>query len=160
MNNILQLSQSHGISILALCQAVSLPRATYYRYHSETTDISDNLTLPANALFNEQRQTILDLLHSERFVDCTPYQVYYTLLDEGHYYGSVRTFYRLLAENEETQDRRNQRYHRTAVKPELIAEMPNQVWSWDITKLLSFQRQPTFSCMLLLIFIVVMLLVG
>jgi len=89
---------------------------------------------------NDARETILNLLHSERFIDCTLYQVYYTLLDEGQYHGSIRTFYRLLAENGETQERRDQRNHRDAVKPELMATKQNQVWSWDIMKLLSFQR--------------------
>jgi len=91
-------------------------------------------------LTTDQKQEIRVLLHSERFIDSTPYEVYYTLLDEGQYIASVRTMYRILLENDESQDRRNQRNHRDAVKPELIATVPNQVWSWDITKLLSFDR--------------------
>lgn len=95
---------------------------------------------PVNALPEAQRQTMLDILHSERFIDCTPYQIYYTLLDEGKYHGSIRSYYRLLAENGENQERRLQRSHRDAIKPELMACKPNQVWSWDITKLLSIKR--------------------
>lgn len=140
MADITTLSRAQKISVRILCRELSLPRATYYRYQNEKTETLDKTTSPVNALPDDLRQTMLDLLHSERFVDCTPYQVFYTLLDEGQYYGSIRTFYRLLEEKAETQDRRNQRNHRDAVKPELMAEMPNQVWSWDITKLLSFER--------------------
>jgi len=138
MADIKMLHQTKRIPVAALCQGLSLPRATYYRGQSAT--VPSLASSPVNALSNECRQIILDVLHSERFVDCTPYQVYYTLLDEGCYYGSIRTFYRLLSEQGETQDRRIQRDHRNAVKPELMATAQNQVWSWDITKLRSFQR--------------------
>ena len=96
--------------------------------------------IPRNALCDKEKQTVLDLLHSERFVDKTPYDVYHTLLDEGEYYCSMRTMYRLLETQGESKDRRAQRNHRDAVKPELIASIANEVWSWDITKLLSTQR--------------------
>jgi putative transposase len=75
-------------------------------------------------------------LHSERFVDSAPRQVYASLLDEGHYLCSWRTMYRILAEHGETQERRNQLLHPAYAKPELLATAPNQLWSWDITKLL------------------------
>ena len=133
-------NQTKAIPVMALCRGLSLSRATYYRYQAEQSDEPAKNTPPANALSGELRCTMLDLLHSERFVDCTPYQIYYTLLDEGYYYGSIRTFYRLLAEKDETQERRIQRNHRDVVKPELIATAQNQVWSWDITKLLSIRR--------------------
>lgn len=140
MTDITTLHQTNGIPVTALCQGLSLPRATYYRNQPEKSDVPSKTSPPANALSDGLRQRILDVLHSERFVDCTPYQVYYTLLDEGYYYGSIRTFYRLLAEKGETQERRHQRNHRDAVKPELMATAHNQVWSWDITKILSLQR--------------------
>lgn len=132
-------SQAHKIPVAALCRELSLPRASYYRHQTEKSGQRPS-TSPANALPDNHRKIILDLLHSERFVDCTPYHVYYTLLDEGHYYASIRTFYRLLAEKGETQERRDQRNHRDAIKPELMATAYNQVWSWDITKLLSTSR--------------------
>ena len=72
-------------------------------------------------------------MHSERFVDATPYEVFYILLDEGQYIASIRTMYRILLEVGESKDRRNQRNHKDAVKPELIATAPNEVWSWDIS---------------------------
>jgi len=141
MSDISTASKAKEISVTALCQELALPRATYYRHRIKKAKTSvSKAQSPANALSGTLRQTMLDLLHSKRFVDCTPYQVYYTLLDEGHYYASIRTFYRLLAEKGETQDRRNQRKHRDAVKPELVAMAQNEVWSWDITKLLTFQR--------------------
>jgi putative transposase len=78
---------------------------------------------------------ILDVLHSERFVDKAPRTVYATLLDEGIFLCSVSTMYRILRANGEVLERRKQRNHRNYTKPELLATQPNQVWSWDITKL-------------------------
>jgi putative transposase len=79
---------------------------------------------------------VLDILHEPRFVDLAPAEVYATLLDEGRYLCSERTMYRVLAENQEVRERRNQLRHPEYKKPELLATAPNQVWSWDITKLL------------------------
>ena len=89
----------------------------------------------ALALSSPERQLVLDALNSERFADSAPATVYATLLDEGRYLGSVRTMYRLLAANSACRERRNQRRHTAYAKPELLAIGPNQVWSWDITKL-------------------------
>jgi putative transposase len=82
-----------------------------------------------------ERQQVLDLLHSQRFVDSSPAQIYATLLDEGRYLCSIRTFYRLLQSQHEVRERRNQLRHPSYQRPELLATAPNQVWSWDITKL-------------------------
>ncbi len=87
-------------------------------------------TLPAG-----QRQDVLDLLRSPRFADLAPAEIYATLLDEGIYHCSISTMYRILAENSEVHARRRQLRHPTYTKPELLAVAPNQVWSWDITKL-------------------------
>ncbi len=76
------------------------------------------------------------MLHAPRFVDVAPAEVYATLLDEGRYLASERTMYRLLAAEGESGERRRQSVHPTYAKPELLATGPNQVWSWDITKLL------------------------
>lgn len=103
-----------------------------------------SLALSKNSLGEAENKIILDLLHSERFVDKTAYQVYNTLLDEGIYYGSVRTIYRILERENENKERRILRNHRDAVKPELIATRPNEVWSWDITKLLTFNKWSYF----------------
>ena len=80
-------------------------------------------------------QAILDALHSSRFADLAPDEVWAVLLDEGTYLGSVSTYYRVLREAGESRERRRQATHPAAVKPELVATGPNQVWSWDITKL-------------------------
>ena len=90
---------------------------------------------PPLALDTRERQALLDTLNSERFVDTAPAAVHATLLDEGRYLGSVRTMYRLLAANGGCRERRNQLTHPAYSKPELLALAPNQVWSWDITKL-------------------------
>ena len=90
---------------------------------------------PPMALDSQEKQALLDTLNSERFVDTAPAAVYATLLDEGRYLGSVRTMYRLLATDGGSRERRNQLIHPAYTKPELLAVAPNQVWSWDITKL-------------------------
>jgi putative transposase len=77
----------------------------------------------------------LDVLHAERFWDQAPSSVYATLLDEGTYLASIATMYRLLRTHGETGDRRRHATHPARVKPELVADGPNQCWSWDITKL-------------------------
>jgi len=140
MSEIKSLSHNNPVPINRLCRELMLPRASYYRQQIDNAVSKPPSIKPANALDDDSQQVIRDLLHSERFVDCTPYQVYYTLLDKGQYYASISTFYRLLAERGESQPRRDQRSHRDAIKPELIATAHNQVWSWDITKLLCVQR--------------------
>lgn len=139
MNDIRQCHQQYKVAQSVLCNALNIPRGSYYR--QQTCSLNKKVQKPPrNKLNPQEQQQVLDLLHSERFCNCTPYEVFYTLLDEGQYYCSVRTMYRILAERAETQDRRNQRCHRDAIKPELIAVRPNEVWSWDITKLLSTTR--------------------
>jgi transposase InsO family protein len=141
MNYIKKISEEKDIALAALCDSLQISRATLYRENNTVSHSTAACTKkPHNALSEEHKQKILGLLHEERFIDATPYDVYYTLLDEGHYVASIRTMYRVLLEAGESLDRRNQRNHRDAIKPELIAIAPNQVWSWDITKLLSFNR--------------------
>ncbi len=91
---------------------------------------------PSRALSLAERQSVCDALYAERFMDKAPTQVYATLLDEGTYHCSIRTMYRLLAAEHEIRERRNQLRRPAYQKPELLATAPNQVWSWDITKLL------------------------
>ena len=90
---------------------------------------------PPLALTPGEQQTLLGILNDQRFADTAPAAVHATLLDEGSYLGSVRTMYRLLAANGGCRERRDQRRHPIYSKPELLAVAPNQVWSWDITKL-------------------------
>ena len=141
MNYMKQVSEEKNVALSALCENLQVSRATLYRSNNnELHNVINHTKNPHNALCHAQKHKILDLLHSERFVDCTPYDVYYTLLDEGKYIASIRTMYRVLFEAGEFGDRRNLCNHRDAIKPELIATAPNQVWSWDITKLLSVNR--------------------
>lgn len=135
MNTVATLAPRVGV--VNACEGLGVARASYYRYQAR----DDNPPLPAMrprspmALSEAERQQVLELLHSERFVDQAPPTVYATLLDEGQYLCSVRTMYRILAEAEEVRERRNQCRHPVYAKPELLATAPNQVWSWDITKL-------------------------
>lgn len=140
MNEITQLCKEQRLSTSVLCDAMLIPRTTYYRKQNPVAKTNQNHAQPCNALDSTEKQKVLDLLHSEAHIDKTPYQLFYHLLDQGQYYCSIRTLYRLLAEQGETKDRRAQRCHKNAVKPELIATRQNQVWSWDITKLKSHQR--------------------
>ena len=131
-----QLGQSIGV--LAACQALKVPRSSLYR--SRQVDASGSeLAEPAKsprALSQAEKETILQLLNGERFQDLAPREVYATLIDEGIYLCSYRTMYRILTENAEVRERRNQLRHPNYIKPELLATQPNQLWSWDITKLL------------------------
>ena len=90
---------------------------------------------PPLALHAQEQQALLATLNSERFADTAPAAEYATLLGEGIYLGSVRTMYRLLGAGDGCRERRNQLTHPAYTKPELLAIAPNQVWSWDITKL-------------------------
>jgi putative transposase len=95
---------------------------------------------PPNKLTERERQHVLSVLRSPEYCDLAPAQVWAQLLDEGIYLCSIRTMYRLLAAAGENRERRRQRTHPARKKPELIARAPNQVWSWDITKLAGPER--------------------
>ena len=118
-----------------------MPQASWYRRHRASPAPARREPVPhrdraqPRALTAPERQAILDALHSPRFADLAPGEVWAILLDEGVYLGSQSTFYRLLRAAGETRERRRQATHPAAVKPELLATGPNQVWSWDITKL-------------------------
>lgn len=130
---------SSEIGIKPACEALEVSRAGFYRTQMQKNPILlEFKKLPSSprALSSEERQEVLDILHTERFVDKAPYEVYATLLDEGQYHCSIRTMYRILDENTEVKERRNQLSHPVYQKPELLSTAPNQVWSWDITKLL------------------------
>lgn len=126
------------IAVSPLCRALGIARASYYRAINPAPESPPprERTVSTRALSAPERQLVLDVLHSERFVDVAPTEVHATLLDEGIYHCSVRTMYRILHENQEVRERRRQSRHPRYVKPQLEATAPNQVWSWDITKLL------------------------
>jgi putative transposase len=123
------------VGIAAACEALGVSRASFYRQQQSNSIEPKPRPRPARSLSQAEQQKVLEVLHSERFVDQSPAEVYATLLDEGIYLCSLRTMYRILAEREEVRERRNQRRHPVYQKPQLLATGPNQLWSWDITKL-------------------------
>jgi putative transposase len=136
MNAAEQLAPTMGVA--AVCAGLGVSRASYYRKQKSKQAPKPKPKLkpkPARALSDEERQQVLAILHSERFVDQSPQEVYATLLDEGIFLCSIRTMYRILAEQAEVRERRNQLRHPNYQKPELLATGANQLWSWDITKL-------------------------
>ena len=125
------------VGISRACDALAVPRASFYRRNKPPSPAPAKVTRsPHRALSDSEKSEVKAVLYSDRFVDKSPHQVYATLLDEGSYLCSVRTMYRILAEDSASRERRNQLRHPNYVKPELLATGPNQVWSWDITKLL------------------------
>lgn len=122
------------VGVKAACAALNVPRSRVYRARQRSSLPGSRLT-PARALSEAERVAVRQTLNSERFADCAPRQVYAALLGAGVYLCSWRTMYRVLAGHEEVRERRDQLRHPTYHKPELLANAPNQVWSWDITKL-------------------------
>jgi len=150
MQTIAEVSPQLGIA--PTCAALNFPRASYYRALSPKSKMgggpistrveridpgaNQSVVFSPRALQPEERRAVLDVLHEARFADLAPSEVYATLLDEGRYLCSERTMYRILAENHEVRERRAQLRHPHYAAPELLATRPNQLWSWDITKLL------------------------
>jgi putative transposase len=143
-------SLAQEVGVAPACRALEVGRASMYRFRRPAPQCvgvargrgePGAVALPSpRSLTPSERDRVLEVLHSERFVDQAPPSVYATLLDEGRYLCSVRTMYRLLDDHQEVQERRNQARHPHHRKPELVATGPNQVWSWDITKLLGPQK--------------------
>jgi putative transposase len=123
----------------AACTALGRARATYYRRHRQSPlparPVRARVPQP-RALSETERAEVLGVLHHERFVDQAPASIYAHLLDEGRYLCSVPTMYRVLRAQDEVRERRRQATHPATVKPELLATQPNEIWTWDITKLL------------------------
>ena len=123
------------VGTASACEVVGLPRASLYRFRRPAAAPRPRPT-PPRALAPVERQAVVETLHSERFIDQAPAEVHATLLDEGTYLCSPRTMYRILDSVQEIKERRNQVRRPHYAKPELLATRPNEVWSWDITKLL------------------------
>jgi putative transposase len=131
-----------GLSTVRACAGLRVSRATHYRArapHPRLQKTRCKRHVP-RALCAAERQHILATLHSAEFVDQPPTEVYATLLDRGIFLGSIRTFYRILEASGENKERRNQRKPHVYAKPELVATAPNQVWTWDITKLATNEK--------------------
>ena len=119
----------------ALCHSVGVSRATLYRHRRPAPPPPRPRAPSPRALGPTERQAVLDVLHSPRFVDQSPTEVHATLLEEQTYLCSPRTMYRVLAAAHEVRERRAQARHPAYAAPELVATGPKQVWSWDIIKL-------------------------
>jgi len=142
MDGVLALAPTVGIQ--SACDSLGVVRASFYRQRPvlgpctrpvEPEPPATPRPTPPRALSDFERARVLDVLHEERFQDCAPAAVQATLLDEGQFLCSTRTMYRILQQAGESRDRREQRIHPPYQKPELLATAPNQLWSWDITKL-------------------------
>jgi putative transposase len=139
MNAVEELAPEVGTAMA--CRALGLPRATLYRRRRPKVESAGTAPpgprpKPPRALSTQERQHVLDVLHSEPYADQAPAEVYADLLDQGRYLCSIRTMYRILDEHQEVRERRNQLRHPRYAAPQLVANAPNQVWTWDITKLL------------------------
>ena len=132
MSTVTEMGAVLGVAIV--CAALGIARASYYRRLLPKAPRSRRA--PPRRLADQEREAVLAVLHEPRFADLAPAEIYATLLDEGRYLCSERTMYRVLAENSEVRERRNQLRHPSYAAPELLATAPNQLWSWDITKLL------------------------
>ena len=129
-------SEHRGLySVPWICAGLGIGRASFYRWQRPSPRAVTERMHPRALTVNERHQ-VLGVLNSERFCDQAPGEVYATLLDEGRYLCSERSMYRILAEHQQVRERRDQRRHPCYQAPELIASRPNEVWSWDITKLM------------------------
>jgi putative transposase len=129
---------SPQLGTAAACRSLGVPRATLYRRRRPKLPVSSAMPRPKplRTLSDQERQQVLDVLHSEPFADKAPAEIYATLLDQKRYLCSIRTMYRILEDQQEVRERRDQLRRPNYPKPQLVATGPNQVWSWDITKLL------------------------
>jgi len=128
-------SLAQTVGVKRACESLNVPRSSLYRARQGLREPKPR-PKPARSLSEQERDEVRELLNSERFYDQSPRQVYATLLDEDQrYLCHWRTMYRILAEYDEVHERRAQSQHPPASKPHLVATAPNQLWSWDITKL-------------------------
>jgi len=127
--------QRAEFGVQPMCAGLGLARASYYRTEHPRQPGQTERIHP-RALSMGERDSVLGVLNSERFCDQAPGEIYATLLDEGTYLCSERTMYRILADHQQVRERRDQLCHARYQAPELIAGRQNEVWSWDITKLL------------------------
>lgn len=127
------------IGVKSACEVLHVPRSRIYRERQPQGETHARPT-PAHTLSPAEKATVRAVLNSERFMDQAPRQVYAALLDEGDYLCHWRTMYRILAAHDEVRERRRLRCHPVYNKPELLAEAPNDVWSWDITWLRGVQK--------------------
>jgi putative transposase len=143
MNACAELAAVTGV--VEACRILAMPRSSLYRLRNpvaNSPEAAQPRAKPPRSLDDTEKEAVRAALNSERFQDQSPREVYATLMDEGAYLCHWRTMYRILDEHKEVRERRNQLRHPAYSKPELLATGPNQLWSWDITKL----RGPVKLC--------------
>jgi putative transposase len=127
------------LSVSAACKLFGVAPSSYYAHLKSREEAPERKPVPCRVpgrkLSSEEQEQVINILNSERFQDLAVPQIYSTLLDEGQYYCSISTMYRLLRARNEVKDRRDQRTRVPSHRPELLATAPNQVWSWDISRL-------------------------
>jgi putative transposase len=145
----------HGISERTACRSTGTSRASWQRWKAAAPaagapfHIVRSATQP-HALTAPEQSAVLAVCTSERFCNSAPRAIVATLLDEGHYLASASTFYRILRAQELTRERRAIATHPPRIKPELVTTAPNELWSWDVTKLPGPAKWTWFSLYLVL----------
>ena len=136
---------NQNIPTVTVCDALNIPRSSYYYYRQPESEQREPKPYTSHRGLSEaEHKNVIEILHSPKYVDKAPATVVASLLDEGIYICSVRTMYRILAGLIETRERRSVARRPPYSKPELLASGPNQVWSWDITKLKTFEKWTYF----------------
>jgi putative transposase len=141
---------SEELPVIVVCDGLGIPRSSYYDALKPKAARTNSQHRSARALGEVERREVIEALHSPRFVNRAPATIVATLLDEGKYLCSVRTMYRILSSLDEVRERRAIARRPAYKKPELLATAPNQVWSWDITKIRSFEKWTYFYLYVLL----------
>ena len=148
MNAVIDIAPELGVR--ATCAAFGVPHASYYRKRAPMLGPKPRRASPARRLCDAERGAVLAVLHEPRFADLAPAQVHATLLEEGRYLCSLRTMHRVLEQNAAARERRDQLRHPSYTRPQLLATRPNELWSWDITKLLGPAKWTYFHLYVLL----------
>lgn len=144
-----ELAEATGVE--PACRALGVPRSSLYRSRRPRPKRRATPPRPHHrALSPSEKQRVLAHLHEDRFVDQAPASIYATLLEDGTYLCSIRTMYRILEDQKEVRERRAQRRHPRRAPPRLVATAPNQVWTWDITKLAGPRKWSTFPLYVIL----------
>ena len=130
---------SKYLSINKICNEIGIPKSTYYYWKDKNKETKKDKSVysPPWSLPLEEKEMIISIMNSENYFDKSPNYIFYSLLDHGVYLCSIRTMYRILKENNQAKERRRVVHHKKYKKPELLSQNPNEVWSWDITKLKS-----------------------
>jgi putative transposase len=146
-----------GISQREACRSTSTSRASWNRWRKKATSLQSPARFrivrsgaQPHALSVQERQAVLAICNSERFCNSAPRAIVATLLDEAQYLGSASTFYRILRAAGQSRERRAIAVHPTRIKPELVATTPNELWSWDVTKLPGPAKWTWYSLYLIL----------